>query len=244
MTSESKPVRRVRFNLPEPKKPQTTSKEVKSQLHGTQKYVNGTLVASGSKSKTTSTPSIIVNKNASTSRRASVDSAIKPLPKIGKKEDASQRSNSSNMKRHSIASTYTAKSQPRPKTSTVTRSQSFSNKKPSQPQSETYVNKRYSDSFLYMDQKPIVMPSLKVTESLNDQSLVKIPVITEKDLDTNFLRIPVLEDDNANFLPQFCKGDGTVEILGNELSVMRGKMNNIKTKIVLTQHQLQLQAVA
>lgn len=213
MSSEQKPVRKVRFNLPEPKKSQVTTKEGKS--HQSKSHATN-----GSKSKTAATQSVIVNKNAkqslASSRRLSMDGSIRTLPQIhnNKKDDIQSRSISSTSKRLPVAS-----KQQRPKSTTIKRSQSFTIKKAGNEPSETYVNKRFSDSFLYTNSKrSIATPTLKVTESL-ERGFPNIHVTTEKDLNPNFLQIPILEDDNANYLPQPNK----TNVSANEMSVMRGK---------------------
>lgn len=216
MATESKSERRVRFTLPEPKKQYTSTKESKGEVHKTLKLKSGIDTAKTVKVKTPSTSSIIVNKNAvetnACPQRLLSDLTVKGLPKINKSHNEAKKQLTSANKRG------------RPKSSVIRRSESFKIKKISGEKNETCFNKRFSDSFLYMGCEKFTMPSLKVTEPF-DNTYSKINISTEHDLNPNYLRIPFLEDDNANYIPEFLKGlNGSSESIENQLSIMKGKL--------------------
>lgn len=163
MTSEAKPIRKVRFNLPE----QKYSIE--------QKPYEGKRRASDSalkKSTISPTPSIIINKNATSFKKKSNNELIvKPLPKIPERPKVAKiTSNNSDNKQQQRMKASSAK--PRP---TMTRSQSLSCKRV------------LSD-----------IPSVEITE-MDYQAVV---AYERPQFNVNFLKAPLPEDDNANYLLQ------------------------------------------
>lgn len=196
--------RKVRFTLPE-SGIQKKESEQKVAVHGTQKYVNGTLVSNNSK-QIKNTSNVIVNRNASSApsnRRFSTESiSQKPvLPKIESPEDSRYIIQEKPMKRSTYTAVTAAVKLQRPKTSNLTRSQSFSVKKALKQQETSIRNKRFSDSFLYKQGLPLNdTPNVMIKIDDTDRHIIEMPQFQHA-INPNLLKIPLAEDDNANYLP-------------------------------------------
>lgn len=228
MTTSDKHSRRVRFTLPEagnvPSKApgnnsstSSTHVTIKSKaVHGTSRYVNGTLV-SGATNK--SNASVIVNRNATNASSSSAptlktygsDTNVSRQPSIEKnvlpKIEEPNRGISFKPKKAYHAVSAAVKLQ-RPRTATssnISRSQSFSVKKTVRQSSTTSStkgsNKRYSDSFLYASTSTKKgTPRIKI-DNTDHRSDLELPKF-EHALDPHLLNLPLSEDANANYLPQ------------------------------------------
>lgn len=207
--------RKVRFTLPESGN-QKKESEQKVAVHGTQKYVNGTLVSNNNSKQTlnsttrnNTSSNVIVNRNASSApsnRRFSTES-ISQKPVLPKIESISQIHEESRfnqekpIKRSAYTAIAAAVKLQRPKTSNLTRSQSFSVKKALKQHETSIRNKRFSDSFLYKQALPLNdTPNVLIKIDDTDRYVIEMPQFQHA-INPNLLKIPLAEDDNANYLP-------------------------------------------
>lgn len=165
MASEVKPVRKVRFNLPETKNVQSSNE---------QKPYEGRRRASDSalkRSTVLTTPSIIVNKNATSfnnnKKKANENAGFKMLPKIPERPKVAKTGAENKQIKLKASS-----AKPR---AIMTRSQSLSCKR------------ALSD-----------VPSVEITE-MDYPAVVAFPHFAGVS-DLNLLKAPLPEDDNSNYL--------------------------------------------
>ncbi|XP_063697870.1 serine/threonine-protein phosphatase 6 regulatory ankyrin repeat subunit B-like [Culicoides brevitarsis] len=221
--ADAKHSRRVRFTLPDatttaPAPPTSkvsngapvasvSATQKSKAVHGTSRYVNGTLVT-GPGSASTKNASVIVNRSAvhapvlktyGSDTNISRQTEARSLPKI---DDNRTLSVPTKPKKAFHAVTATVKLQ-RPRTGTTSsampRSQSFSVKKATKQGSSSAKtgSKRYSDSFLYASKKDA--PKIRIDDL--DRADLELPKF-EHAIDPHLLNLPIGEDANANYLPQ------------------------------------------
>lgn len=225
-TDTAKHSRRVRFTLPETastnKQNNTVVTSTKSKaVHGTQKYINGTLVTAN-----TSKSSVIVNRNAISASPvlktygSDTNVSRNPIEKnvLPKIEDVTRGVKPVKKAYHAVSATVKLQ---RPRTtSNISRSQSFSGKKNMRQSSVTTKsgNKRYSDSFLYASKAGKGTPVIRIDDT-DQRSELELPKF-EHALDPHLLNLPMTEDANANYLPHLHES-----IEAN--SCLKGRSNNI-----------------
>uniref|UniRef100_A0A336L654 CSON005377 protein n=1 Tax=Culicoides sonorensis TaxID=179676 RepID=A0A336L654_CULSO len=247
MTTLDKQSRRVRFTLPETGEGGNNSSSSSSSIpaatkskpiHGTTRYVNGTLVSTSSNKSNNS--SIIVNRSATSASSSlsnkksiqtySADTNVSRqdqshLPKIDE-----NRTNISLKPAKKVYHTVNAAiklQRPRTTASNISRSQSFSVKKTVKQtninSSAKSANKRYSDSFLYMtaanpDQ---TTPLIKI-DDMDQRTELELPKF-EHALDPHLLKLPLTEDANANYLPSLNEEIESNNSLKDKLALSREK---------------------